>query len=388
MVLDDNGGWSSGGFLADSVVDGQVNSGTQQQWLSRNDAFGSWTGSNWNMVFVGDTRRAGAELPEPALHHGRLDPGGRARSRSCTSTAPAPTRSSSRRCGPTPAAPPGPAASAPGTSLPISQFYVAKPSDTAATINAALAPRPEPAVHAGRLPPDQHDPGEPGRHRRARPRPGHPRGRQRRRPRCQVADVDGVTHRRPAVRRRHHQLADPAAGRPDRVAAADHSADPTILLRRLRPDRRRRRSARPPVSVQINSNNVIGDDLWLWRADHGNGVGWTSNTAQNGLVVNGDNVTMYGLFVEHYQQYAGALERQRRPHLLLPERAPVRRAEPVQLDERQHPRLRRLQGGRHGHHARGVGPGQLLLLQHQLVGGRRPLVRGAADRRASSSTTW
>ncbi|MDX6315739.1 MAG: hypothetical protein QOF44_5203, partial [Streptomyces sp.] len=45
--------WSSGGFLADSVVDGQVESGSQQQWLSRNDTFGSWTGSNWNMVFVG-----------------------------------------------------------------------------------------------------------------------------------------------------------------------------------------------------------------------------------------------------------------------------------------------------------------------------------------------
>jgi len=53
----------------------------------------------------------------------------------------------------------------------------------------------------------------------------------------------------------------------------------------------------------INSNSVIGDHLWLWRADHGNGVGWTSNTAENGLVVNGNDVTMYGLFVEHYQGY-------------------------------------------------------------------------------------
>ena len=48
---------------------------------------------------------------------------------------------------------------------------------------------------------------------------------------------------------------------------------------------------------------MIGDHLWLWRADHGNGVGWTSNTAANGLVVNGNDVTMYGLFVEHYQQH-------------------------------------------------------------------------------------
>ena len=57
------------------------------------------------------------------------------------------------------------------------------------------------------------------------------------------------------------------------------------------------------VSLQINSNNVIGDDFWIWRADHSNGVGWTVNTAQNGLVVNGANVTIYGLAVEHFQQY-------------------------------------------------------------------------------------
>jgi hypothetical protein len=45
--------------------------------------------------------------------------------------------------------------------------------------------------------------------------------------------------------------------------------------------------------------------LWLWRADHGNGgtVGWTTNTAAHGMVVNGSNVLATGLFVEHYQNY-------------------------------------------------------------------------------------
>ena len=57
------------------------------------------------------------------------------------------------------------------------------------------------------------------------------------------------------------------------------------------------------TSLQINRNNVIIDDVWAWRADHGAGVGWTSNTAAHGLIVNGDNVTAYGLFVEHYQNY-------------------------------------------------------------------------------------
>jgi hypothetical protein len=57
------------------------------------------------------------------------------------------------------------------------------------------------------------------------------------------------------------------------------------------------------TSLVVNSDNVILDDIWAWRADHGNGVGWTSNTADTGVIVNGDNVTAYGLFVEHYQKY-------------------------------------------------------------------------------------
>src|SRR2546430_17542876 len=55
-------------------------------------------------------------------------------------------------------------------------------------------------------------------------------------------------------------------------------------------------------SLVVNSDNVLLDDIWAWRADHGTGVGWTVNTADTGLVVNGDNVTAYGLFVEHYQK--------------------------------------------------------------------------------------
>ena len=57
------------------------------------------------------------------------------------------------------------------------------------------------------------------------------------------------------------------------------------------------------TSLVVNSDDVILDDIWAWRADHGNGVGWTANTADTGVIVNGDNVTAYGLFVEHYQRY-------------------------------------------------------------------------------------
>ena len=47
---------------------------------------------------------------------------------------------------------------------------------------------------------------------------------------------------------------------------------------------------------------MILDDIWAWRADHGAGVGWTLNTADHGVVVNGDRVVATGLAVEHYQK--------------------------------------------------------------------------------------
>jgi len=55
-------------------------------------------------------------------------------------------------------------------------------------------------------------------------------------------------------------------------------------------------------SLVVNSSQVILDDIWAWRADHGNGVGWTSNVGNTGVLVNGDDVTAYGLFVEHYEK--------------------------------------------------------------------------------------
>ncbi|HMC72271.1 MAG TPA: hypothetical protein VKJ07_24145, partial [Mycobacteriales bacterium] len=56
-------------------------------------------------------------------------------------------------------------------------------------------------------------------------------------------------------------------------------------------------------ALVVNTDNTILDDVWAWRADHGNDVGWTTNTADTGLVVNGDNVKAYGLFVEHFQKF-------------------------------------------------------------------------------------
>ena len=65
LVLHQNHGWASGGWMSDSLIDGNVDSGSQQQWISRNSEWGSWTGSNWNMVFVGVVSPPAGEWPSP-----------------------------------------------------------------------------------------------------------------------------------------------------------------------------------------------------------------------------------------------------------------------------------------------------------------------------------
>jgi hypothetical protein len=88
------------------------------------------------------------------------------------------------------------------------------------------------------------------------------------------------------------------------TSSVDHSADPICLY-----DICSRVGGQfvgtTTNCVTINANNVIGDNFWLWRADHGAGSTpyWTGNPSQSGLVVNGNNVTIYGLFNEHHQKY-------------------------------------------------------------------------------------
>jgi len=56
------------------------------------------------------------------------------------------------------------------------------------------------------------------------------------------------------------------------------------------------------ILVQINSGNVVFDNTWLWRADHGitGNIMNSQNPSLNGLEVNGDDVTVYSLAVEHH----------------------------------------------------------------------------------------
>jgi hypothetical protein len=298
LVLDD-GGWSSGGFLADSKVDGQVRSGSQQQWITRNSALGSWKGSNWNMVFVGTEHAPSNSFPDPP--YTTIDSAPVIREK--------PFLFVDRR-GAWMVFAPALRSNAEGTTWvsgkprgvtrPLSDFVIIKPSTSAATMNGALVRGKSLIITPGVYHLDS-----PLHITRANtivlglglatliPDGGVSA--------IDVDDVDGVTlaglliEAGPTNSQVLVQIGPPGS-------SARHSSNPTVL-NDLFVRIGGAGIGKATRSVEINSHDVIGDHLWLWRADHGNGVGWTSNTAANGLVVNGNNVTMYGLFVEHYQQY-------------------------------------------------------------------------------------
>jgi len=146
-VLADNNGWASGGFIGDSVVTGQVNSETQQQYISRNDQYGSWTSSSWNMVFVGDIGVPAQSFPSP--------PDTTVSSTPAIAEKPYPYIDSS---GNWDVFVPGDRTNAqgtswsggntPGTSLPISDFYIATPSSTVVQISGLGGELPVDRAHS------------------------------------------------------------------------------------------------------------------------------------------------------------------------------------------------------------------------------------------------
>ncbi len=114
-----------------------------------------------------------------------------------------------------------------------------------------------------------------------------------------MADVDGVTIAGLIIDA--GKVASPTlveVGPQDSVA--NHAANPTFLYDLTV---RTAGHCKNDIGIVINSHNVVGDHLWLWRADHGEGATWKSNPTRNGVVVNGNDVTIYGLFNEHHKEY-------------------------------------------------------------------------------------
>jgi hypothetical protein len=292
--------FASGGFIADSEFEGStVINGSQQQWLVRNSNLDGWTNAVWNQVFSGAVGAPAQSFPNPPYTTLAQSPVTREEPFLYVDSAgnfnvfvPALQRNSS---GTTWAS--GPAA---GSSIPITDFFIAKPTDNLGAINSALAQGKHliltPGIYSldGPIHVLRQDTvvlglGFPT----LVPKQGNIS--------MSVADVPGVklsgllfdagTVNSPVLL----QVGTPNAHKSD-------PNDPSLLS-----DVFFRIGGATPgkatVSLVVNSDNVILDNIWAWRADHGNGVGWTDNTADTGVIVNGDNVTAYGLFVEHYQKY-------------------------------------------------------------------------------------
>jgi len=292
-------GWASGGYIADSKIDGQAQPYSQQQWLTRDSQLGGWLNGVWNMTFSGVVGAPAQGFPNPPYTTLDTSPVTREKPYLYVDSGGAynvfvpSLRTNSR--GTT-----WSGGATPGSSLPLSRFYVAKPGVSAATINAALASglnllftpgiyhlnqtinvtRPDTVVLGIGYPTLIPDGG-------VTP--------------MTVADVDGVklagllfdagTVNSPVL------LQVGPAG-----SAASHSGNPTSIqdvFFRIGGAG----AGKATTSLVVNSNNTLIDHIWAWRADHGSGVGWTTNTADTGLIVNGANVMAYGLFVEHYQKY-------------------------------------------------------------------------------------
>jgi hypothetical protein len=292
--------WSSGGFIADSRIDATINSGTQQQFLTRNTRLNNWQGQNWNMVFVGDEQAPSGTWPNqvytvvdttPVIREKPylfVDSAGKYAVRVPS------LRTNSK--GTTWAA-----GTTPGTVLSIDTFHIARADrDTAATLNAALSSgknliltpgiyhlsAPLQVSRAGTvvlglglatLIPDQ------GTSAMA------------------VADVDGVSVAGvlfdAGVNNSPVLLTLGSAAN-----SVSHAANPTALF-----DVSCRVGGaavgNATSCLVVNSNDVLLDNIWMWRADHGSGVGWDTNKSINGIIVNGNNVSAYGLFVEHFEGY-------------------------------------------------------------------------------------
>jgi hypothetical protein len=298
--------FASGGFIADSEFDGStVLNGSQQQWLVRNSKLDGWTNGVWNQVFSGVvgapaqcfpaqkacggpyttlatspvTREAPYLYLDSNGHFKVFVPSAQLNSAGTTWAGGATT----------------------GFSIPIRKFFIATPTDSAETINDALGSGMNLILTPGIYQLDESI-------RVTRPDTvvlglGFPTLIPENgivsmtTARAKGILISGMIFEAGATNSPALLQVGSGHARSDKVAS-----DPTALHDVFF----RIGGAQPGSatnSLVVNSNNVILDDIWAWRADHGNGVGWNNNTADTGVIVNGDNVTAYGLFVEHYQKY-------------------------------------------------------------------------------------
>jgi len=305
--------YASGGYIADSRLPFVV-SGSQQQWLTRNSEVAGWSNAVWNQVFSGVVGAPDdATFPNPPYTTFDETPISRERPYLYTDAAgkffvrvPAAktgTRGITWADGITP-----------GRSIPISDFYIAKSTDSAKTINKALARGKHLLLTPGVYNIDRTL--DVKRANTVVLGMGHAtltsaKGAVV----MKVADnkgivVAGVTFDAgPKLSPVLLQIGK-AKGK-----GHVHKADPRnpITLNDVYFRVGGPHIGRTTTALEINADHVLVDHIWVWRADHGiegftEGVNgdtdrWNTNTGTNGLIVNGNDVTATGLFVEHFQKY-------------------------------------------------------------------------------------
>lgn len=312
LYLHDQGGYASGGFLADTKISTNVSSGSQQQWISRNIESGvnpynetstSYDPAVWNNVLVGskttitqsnwpkgtstvvDKTPVVAEKPFLTYDDAKNEYG------ICVPKVKENTSGVSWED----------MKPEDYTYISLDDCYIAKPDETATKINAGIVGKKALILTPGIYETDQ--PIEINNADTIVLGLGYATIKPTKGNQCmQVADVKGV--------RIAGVLFDAGQTKSETLLTvgetkndADNSDNPVVLSDCFfRVGGADSTPCKTKSCVVINSNNVICDNFWVWRADHGFGVGWDKNTADNGVIFNGDNITAYGLMVEHFQK--------------------------------------------------------------------------------------
>jgi len=304
--------YASGGFIADSRA-GAVISGSQQQWLTRNSTIASWSNGVWNQVFSG-VEGAPTEEGFPTPPYTVLDQtpvsrekpflflDDRGRYQVQVPAAHRSTRGASWEQD-----------LSSGRTLPLSDFFVATPASSVKDINNALA-RGSNLL----LTPGVYDVAQSIKVKRAGTvvlGVGHatltavggsvP---------MTVADVPGVVVAGvsfDAGAQESPVLLQVGSKNGNSGQAHHDPANPTTLsdvyFRVGGPH-----VGKVDTALEVNSDDVLVDHTWVWRADHGledfsggflgDDERWATNVGRQGAVINGDDVTATGLFVEHFQK--------------------------------------------------------------------------------------
>jgi hypothetical protein len=299
--------FASGGFIADSRFSSTVINGSQQQYLVRNSSLAGWSNGVWNQVFAGVENAPAQSFPNPPYTTLDTTPVSRekpflyvdARRRFNVHVPDVQLDSAGTTWAD---------GQTPGRSIPLGRFFIARPTDSPKSINNALS-RGKHILFT----PGVYDIDKTIKVKRAgtvvlglgmatlTARDGVVP--------MTVADVAGVVvsglifDAGPVNSPVLLQVGTGHAskGKAERGRGTDPSGPTTlhdVFFRIGGPH-----VGKATVSLEVNADDVILDHIWAWRADHGEGVGWTVNTADTGVVVNGDNVLATGLFAEHYQKH-------------------------------------------------------------------------------------